>query len=274
MILFSPGMLKRQQNTTQYNSKLDIISWRIHVVFIVNENYNIASLLKPDIESKGEQEMNIADGSLLSVTINNIDENKTINDIINLYFEARPGNSVQRHALRPLRLRQDNIRVFMHKIPSAANAPIFIDINRYDTITNALKGKTIIEYPTLFIGVNEDVTTLRFLIEEENIQGMKRHFEEIVDTIEINESSSKSKRVCINNNSNNNQIEDDDIDEDEDDNNNNDINNNIFNNNIFNNSNNDDDDIDPDEENEFIKSLNEFSNKDINALREFIASSE
>ena len=273
MILFSPGMLKRQLNTTQYNPKVDAIFWRIHVVFIVNEMFDISSLLKPDIESKGEQEMNIADGSLMSVTINTIDENKTIDDILNLYFEVRPGNSVQRHALRPLRLKQDNIRCFMHKIPSPANAPLFQDINRHDTINNALKGKTIIEYPTIFVGASEDISKLRFLVEEECtitsmtdstiVTNMKRPVEEIHDN-----DAMGSKRIRFDDHIKVNDYDDEnDDDENEDDAS-------IDYENTNHMTNDDDNDDNDEEEEEFLKSLNEFANKDINALREFIASAE
>ena len=279
MILFSPGMLKRQLNTTQYNPKADAILWRIHVVFIVNEVYDIASLLKPDIESKGEQEMNIVDG-LMSVSIDSIDENKTIDDMLNLYFEVRPGNSVQRHALRPLRLRQDSIRCFMHKIPSPANAPLFQDINRHDTISSALKGKTIIEYPTIYVGASEDISKLRFLVEEDysmttmigmtdgndiatSMTSMKRPVEDIHDNI-----TTEPKRIRFD--IDHIKVIDDDDDENDDD----DVSVDYENTNHMSNDNEEDDDNDKEEEEEFLKSLNEFANKDINALREFIASAE
>ena len=66
-----------------------------------------------------------------------------------------------------------------------------------------------------------------------------------------------------------------DNDDDNDDDENDDISiDNDNNDQINNDNNNDDDEMDADEEQEFLKSLNEFATKDINALREFIASAE
>ena len=42
------GMSKRSLNTTQYRPKTDLILWRVHVVFIINNNFTSAMLLKPE----------------------------------------------------------------------------------------------------------------------------------------------------------------------------------------------------------------------------------
>ena len=70
LIVMPQGMSKRTLNTTQYRPKTDLILWRLHVVFVINDSYEPCNLLKP--ESQSSQNNNIGEqsssASVISVT--------------------------------------------------------------------------------------------------------------------------------------------------------------------------------------------------------------
>lgn len=162
VILMSPGMTKRKQNSTQYRPKTDQIYWKINVVFIINGKVEAPLLLKQDLDTNGE--MKVVDDAVVGISVTNIFEDTTIETFLEDFFDPRPGNSIIRHALRPLRLRRTELRCFMQKIPSPANNPVFIQVCRDNSIRKMLEDKTIIEYPTLFVGIEEDVKKFNFLV--------------------------------------------------------------------------------------------------------------
>ena len=70
LIVMPQGMSKRTLNTTQYRPKTDLILWRLHVVFVINNSYEPNTLLRP--ESQSSQNNNIGEqsssASAISVT--------------------------------------------------------------------------------------------------------------------------------------------------------------------------------------------------------------
>ena len=67
LIVMPQGMSKRTLNTTQYRPKTDLILWRLHVVFVINNSYVPSTLLKP--ESQSSQNNNIGEQSSSSSAI-------------------------------------------------------------------------------------------------------------------------------------------------------------------------------------------------------------
>lgn len=67
LIVMPQGMSKRTLNTTQYRPKTDLILWRLHVVFVINDSYEASTLLKP--ESQSSQNNNIGEQSSSSSAI-------------------------------------------------------------------------------------------------------------------------------------------------------------------------------------------------------------
>jgi len=162
VILMSPGMTKRKLNCTQFRPKSDQIYWKINVVFIISKKIEAPCLLRFDLDTNGE--LKVVEDALVGISVANIYEETTIENFLNEFFDPRQGNSIIRHTLRPLRLRREELKCFMQKIPSPANNPSFIQVSRDDSIRKMLEGKTIIEYPTLFVGIDEDVRKFNFLV--------------------------------------------------------------------------------------------------------------
>lgn len=71
------------------------------------------------------------------------------------------GNSIQRHAVRDLRMTpREHICCLLHKVPSAASNPSFYEIPLEFSIKESLAGKAIIEFPALFVGRHSHLTHL------------------------------------------------------------------------------------------------------------------
>ena len=68
------GMSKRALNSTQYRPKTDLILWRLHIVFIINNTYTPSMILKP--ENSSNQNSNFTEydpsSSLMSLKGENI----------------------------------------------------------------------------------------------------------------------------------------------------------------------------------------------------------
>jgi protocatechuate 3,4-dioxygenase beta subunit len=67
LVVMPQGMSKRSLNTTQYRPKTDLILWRLHIVFVINNSYQPHMLLKP--ESPSSQNNNIGEQSSSSSAI-------------------------------------------------------------------------------------------------------------------------------------------------------------------------------------------------------------
>lgn len=121
------GMTKRSNNTSRVIGNK--IVWKIHVVFLINEQFDLNEVLRSDLEQSGE--MNIR-GSWLTSSIDNIPEDSTLTEIMSKFLDPCGDNSIQRHALRPLRLKRHETRCLMRKLPSPSNSPEFHEvINMY-----------------------------------------------------------------------------------------------------------------------------------------------
>ena len=73
LVVMPQGMSKRTLNTTQYRPKTDLILWRVHVVFIINNNFTSAMLLKP--ENQNGQNANFGEYSSSSSSMSITGEN-------------------------------------------------------------------------------------------------------------------------------------------------------------------------------------------------------
>ena len=59
LIVMPQGMSKRALNSTQYRPKTDLILWRLHIVFLLNNNYTPSMILKP--ENSNNQNCNFSE---------------------------------------------------------------------------------------------------------------------------------------------------------------------------------------------------------------------
>ncbi len=172
LILMSPGMTKRNNNTSRYLVKTDEIMWKVHLVFILNANYDPNMLLKPDLDGLNyltDEKADVYNPShdstpLLSVTLS-MSENSTLDSVlVSNFFEQNNTNTFHRYLLRSLRINQSTLKSYVQKIPSTSHDPVFVEIDLKDCLRNILNGKTVIEYPTIIIGECKNTNKLKTII--------------------------------------------------------------------------------------------------------------
>ena len=168
-------MSKRILNTSKYIEKSKTYYWRVHFVFILSEYFSFKELLKiestasicetPEFNRIGQfndqSDMKYSffiydNNSLLSTTVSDVHEETSLSSIIEDFFSNQPDQSLIRHALSCVRKAPKLSRKgFIQNIPSMASNPVFLEISLQDSIKAILEGKTVLEYPTIFVGVDE-----------------------------------------------------------------------------------------------------------------------
>mmetsp|Transcript_2590 Transcript_2590/g.2700 ORF Transcript_2590/g.2700 Transcript_2590/m.2700 type:complete len:477 (-) Transcript_2590:280-1710(-) len=188
LVLMPLGMSKRLLNTTHYRPKSDLILWRLHMVFIINNSYQPPMLLRPEGHNSNGQgqgdtanfsTISITEDALLSMSLPTTEESRSISNILEEFLDPRPGNSVQRHALRSLRVcrEQGALRCLIQQLPSPGGDPVFCEVPLDFTLKTVLEGKTVIEYPTLFIGSLENTMKLKMRVADVSVSERERSVE-------------------------------------------------------------------------------------------------
>ena len=70
LVVMPQGMSRRALNSSQYRPKSDLILWRLHIVFIINNSYLPSMILKPEnsnIQNNNFGEFDLS-SSLMSLT--------------------------------------------------------------------------------------------------------------------------------------------------------------------------------------------------------------
>ena len=186
VLIMPSGMSRRRLNTSRYDNKKRRCVWRTHLVFILpNQPYEVSALLSPALDptrqnscSKnglailGNAEHNRA---LVSTVITDCDESARVDELVKNILEtgshtrdtntlASSNSAVIRSALSTLRAHLRDVKVLIQKIPSRSEHPTFLPISLDSTLAEALRGKTVIEYPTLFVGLVADMIKMERFI--------------------------------------------------------------------------------------------------------------
>ena len=125
------GMEKRRLNPTRFIAKTNKIMWRIHIIFILSNEYTSKQLLSSDMHQTGDKKLIVsANGSLVSVMTDLIDENKSLQEIIAQFIEYDVGkDSTISYSLRKLRPFHESLLCLIQKIPSSAENPEYIEVS-------------------------------------------------------------------------------------------------------------------------------------------------
>ena len=88
------GMSKRIGNNTSYISTQKTIKWKVQTIFLVNARFVVTDLFSSALESVPSSSTSnhfaIVKDSLVGITIDAVDENEKINDILRRFFDNRP----------------------------------------------------------------------------------------------------------------------------------------------------------------------------------------
>jgi hypothetical protein len=130
--LLSPGMERRRNNTTRYDNKSQIVSWRIEWNFV---------------------------GASLSAANTRVSEQVKLREILAAHLTPPHGAALKTPELqRYADCGIDDLTVVMRKERTPANAQLYYQIDiTGKTLGEVLQGKVIVEYPVLLVLLPEEV---------------------------------------------------------------------------------------------------------------------
>ncbi|KAH7618989.1 putative Box C/D snoRNA protein 1 [Nannochloris sp. 'desiccata'] len=143
--LLSPGMERRRSNTTRYDNKAQIVSWRIEWNFV---------------------------GASCSAANARVSEQSKLRDILAAHLTPPHGAALKTPELQKYAdCGIDNLTVVMRKERTPANAVLYYKIHITERMLGeVLQGKVIIEYPVLLVLLPEEVGGYTLIEEKEDVQ--------------------------------------------------------------------------------------------------------
>lgn len=154
------GMGRRKSNTTKFNKKKGAITWKIELVFHPPAN-------TPD-EGKGESGPMGEKPLPKILKVESVaPESSTLFEELEKHLDVRPGNSTTRAALRTFAtVPRESLALFIKRLPCSSAAPQYFRIDPNATLMESLKGKTIIEFPTIDVATEVDMGSFPLFIGE------------------------------------------------------------------------------------------------------------
>lgn len=141
------GMERRRSNTTKFNRKKGIITWKVELCFHKPKD----APNDPDAPSTAS-----ASPALLKVE-SEVCESSTLLEELGKHLDVRPGNSTTRSQLRAFASEpRDSLLLFMKRLPCSSAAPQYFKLEPDVALVDLLKGKTVIEFPTIDVVVEKD----------------------------------------------------------------------------------------------------------------------
>jgi len=167
LVVMPSGMSRRMSNTTRFQHKNDKIFWKVHMVFLLTADFTPQSLL----ELAGDHNRDFVcpegpGGAVVSSVLTEVEENTTISELLSRLVDPSQGKTLLAHALRPIRRQRDGLRCVIQRLPSRADNLRFIEIPIDFSLKDCLKGKTVIEYPTIIVGPAAYTGRLNTLVTE------------------------------------------------------------------------------------------------------------
>lgn len=163
LLLMPPGMARRKENTTTCNPKTNILRWKLELKFHVSSSSSkSANLLSKTKENEIED-------SSVSISVNGIQESTKLSDLIAAQLDVVPGgkNREARSKLKSLAaIPRDMVRIITKVLPCPASSPKYTVLCANQTLAEALKGRTIVEYPILEVVRESDLRDFPMMIEE------------------------------------------------------------------------------------------------------------
>ncbi|KAL7527491.1 hypothetical protein ACHAXR_001980, partial [Thalassiosira sp. AJA248-18] len=132
------GMERRRSNTTKFNKKKGIINWKVELCFH-----------QPTSDKSKDSSAEKPSPRLLKVE-SEASESSTLYEELGKHLDVHPGNSTTRSCLRTFAAAPRNsLMLYMKRLPCSSAAPQYFKFDPDATLMESLKGKTIIEFPTI-----------------------------------------------------------------------------------------------------------------------------
>lgn len=146
------GMGRRAANTSRF-SKKNGLTWKIEFNFHYPSNgtSSINSGINVDDKSEGEGKP----GFLMVES--EVNEGSTWQEALGKLLDVHPGNSAIRSQLKIFaNVQRDSLILLMKRLPCSSAAPQYIQFEANTTLKDSLRGKTIIEFPTVEVIFDTD----------------------------------------------------------------------------------------------------------------------
>lgn len=131
------GMERRRSNTTKFNKKKGSITWKVELRF------------HPPAGGEPSPGTLTVEGTA--------SDSSTLRDALGRHLDVRPGNSTTRARLRTFAAApRESLALFIKRLPCSSTAPRYFKIDPGATLMESLKGKTIIEFPTIDVVMEAD----------------------------------------------------------------------------------------------------------------------
>lgn len=146
------GMERRKSNTTKFNKK-KVITWKIELCFHT-PTANTTISTGDNCDDDGSKEHIIP--KMLKVE-SHMSETSTLSEELGKHLDVHPGNSTIRSQLRSFaNVPRDKLILLLKRLPCSSAAPQYYGLDRDATLGENLNGKTIIEFPTIDVVLEED----------------------------------------------------------------------------------------------------------------------
>jgi hypothetical protein len=141
------GMGRRASNTTKF-SKKNGLTWKIEFNFHFPSNTTTAATNGDNKESTQPKFLRVE---------TEMNESSTWLEALGKHLDVHPGNSAIRSQLKTFaNERRDSLLVLMKRLPCSSAAPQYLQFDPSTTLKDSLRGKTIIEFPTVEVILEAD----------------------------------------------------------------------------------------------------------------------
>ena len=152
------GMSRRVSNTSKYNKKNDCITWKIELIF--HAKRSIVAEENDTTTNQSTKPTTFKVESTMSDTL-------TLKQELGKHLDVHPGNTVTRSTLKAFAsIPRKSLLVFMKCLPCSSAAPKYHLLDSDATLVDCLRDKTVIEYPTFEVVIEDDKERFPLMISE------------------------------------------------------------------------------------------------------------
>ena len=166
------GMERRKSNTTKFNKKKGKITWKVELCFHhPRKNVSTCNGVAGGAESllsTATEKISKTLPRFLKVE-SEVLESCTLSQELKKHLDVHPGNSTRRSQLRVFTtVPRESLLFYMKRLPCPSSSPQYYKLDPNVTLTDVLKDKTIIEFPTIDIVMEDDKDCFPLFIGEMN----------------------------------------------------------------------------------------------------------
>lgn len=164
------GMERRRSNTTKFSKKKGII-WKVELCFHHTKDTSDgggdesrSSKEKPVLPKLFKVESKVP--KVLKVE-SKVSDSSTLYEELGKHLDVHPGNSTTRSSLRAFAtVPRGSLVLFMKRLPCSSAAPQYYKLDPNTALVDSLKGKTLIEFPTIDVALESDKDNFPLFIDE------------------------------------------------------------------------------------------------------------